>query len=111
MPASFKVRVIPCEGNEGNGTEEILEPDFGEAAIGRVAPVDSGKLRRWYPLLLTHLYLVLFGNLRKQISLHDRSMVDHLVESIWLEHGRFLLARKSRCTNRYPDGAQALPYR
>jgi hypothetical protein len=44
MPASFKVRVIACEGNEANGTEEILEPDFGEAAIGRVAPVDSGKL-------------------------------------------------------------------
>lgn len=49
MPASFKVRVVPCEGSEGSGTEEILEPDFGEAAIGRVAPVDSGL---WWIILL-----------------------------------------------------------
>lgn len=49
MPASFKVRVVPCEGSEGNATEEVLEPDFGEAAIGRVAPVDSGL---WWIILL-----------------------------------------------------------
>jgi hypothetical protein len=42
MPASFKVRTIPLDGDE-NATEEVLDPDFGEAAIGRVAPVDSGK--------------------------------------------------------------------
>lgn len=42
MPASFKVRTVHIDGNEENGTEEILDPDFGEAAIGRVAPVDSG---------------------------------------------------------------------
>jgi hypothetical protein len=41
MPASFKVRTIPLDGDE-NATE-VLDPDFGEAAIGRVAPVDSGK--------------------------------------------------------------------
>ncbi|KAH7288188.1 hypothetical protein KP509_31G016000 [Ceratopteris richardii] len=49
MPASFKVRVVPCEGSDGSSTEEILEPDFGEAAIGRVAPVDSGL---WWIILL-----------------------------------------------------------
>lgn len=44
MPASFKVRTVFIDGDERNGTEEILDPDFGEAAIGRVAPVDSGTL-------------------------------------------------------------------
>lgn len=43
MPASFKVRTVPLEGDD-SATEEVLDPDFGEAAIGRVAPVDSGKL-------------------------------------------------------------------
>lgn len=43
MPASFKVRTVPLDGDD-SATEEILDPDFGEAAIGRVAPVDSGSL-------------------------------------------------------------------
>lgn len=42
MPASFKVRIVPLDGDD-SATEEVLDPDFGEAAIGRVAPVDSGK--------------------------------------------------------------------
>ena len=42
MPASFKVRVIPLDGDD-DATEEVLDPDFGEAAIGRLAPVDSGR--------------------------------------------------------------------
>ncbi|XP_002977587.2 neutral/alkaline invertase 3, chloroplastic [Selaginella moellendorffii] len=49
MPASFKVRTVPLEGDPANGTEEVLDPDFGEAAIGRVAPVDSGL---WWIILL-----------------------------------------------------------
>lgn len=51
MPASFKVQTVYLEGEGVKGTEEILHPDFGEAAIGRVAPVDSGKCRFlvcWY---------------------------------------------------------------
>lgn len=48
MPASFKVRTVPLEGDE-TATEEVLDPDFGEAAIGRVAPVDSGL---WWIILL-----------------------------------------------------------
>lgn len=43
MPASFKVRSVSLDGSNG-AFEEILDPDFGESAIGRVAPVDSGKL-------------------------------------------------------------------
>lgn len=43
MPASFKVRTVPLDGDD-SAYEEVLDPDFGEAAIGRVAPVDSGKL-------------------------------------------------------------------
>jgi hypothetical protein len=39
MPASFKVRTVALEGDT---REEVLDPDFGESAIGRVAPVDSG---------------------------------------------------------------------
>lgn len=40
MPASFKIRTVPLDDNK---VEEVLDPDFGESAIGRVAPVDSGK--------------------------------------------------------------------
>jgi len=43
MPASFKVRTVPLDGNE-EAFEDVLDPDFGESAIGRVAPVDSGKI-------------------------------------------------------------------
>lgn len=43
MPASFKVRSVPLDGSS-EAFEEVLDPDFGEAAIGRVAPVDSGNL-------------------------------------------------------------------
>lgn len=39
MPASFKVRSVAVEDDK---SEEVLDPDFGESAIGRVAPVDSG---------------------------------------------------------------------
>ncbi|EEF49988.1 alkaline/neutral invertase A, mitochondrial isoform X1 [Ricinus communis] len=46
MPASFKVRTVPLDENK---SEEILDPDFGESAIGRVAPVDSGL---WWIILL-----------------------------------------------------------
>lgn len=41
MPASFKVRTVPLDENK---FEEVLDPDFGESAIGRVAPVDSGNV-------------------------------------------------------------------
>ena len=43
MPASFKVRTVRLDGDDDFATEEVLDPDFGEAAIGRVAPVDSGN--------------------------------------------------------------------
>ncbi|GFP98048.1 neutral/alkaline invertase 3 chloroplastic [Phtheirospermum japonicum] len=41
MPASFKVRIVPLDGDE-SATEEILDPDFGEAANWSCGPVDSG---------------------------------------------------------------------
>ncbi|XP_052194511.1 probable alkaline/neutral invertase B [Diospyros lotus] len=43
MPASFKVQHNPVRNTE------TLMPDFGESAIGRVAPVDSGF---WWIILL-----------------------------------------------------------
>ncbi|PIA28063.1 hypothetical protein AQUCO_07300027v1, partial [Aquilegia coerulea] len=48
MPASFKVRTVPLDSKNG-AFEEISDPDFGESAIGRVAPVDSGL---WWIILL-----------------------------------------------------------
>lgn len=41
MPASFKVRTVPLDGSN-EAFEDVSDPDFGESAIGRVAPVDSG---------------------------------------------------------------------
>ncbi|KAK6138426.1 hypothetical protein DH2020_027836 [Rehmannia glutinosa] len=55
MPASFKVRVVPLDGDD-SATEEVLDPDFGEAAIGRVAPVDSGL---WWIILLRRIWKML----------------------------------------------------
>lgn len=40
MPASFKVKTVEFDDKK---TGEVLDPDFGESAIGRVAPVDSGQ--------------------------------------------------------------------
>ncbi|KAM1018601.1 hypothetical protein FF1_040069 [Malus domestica] len=47
MPVSFKVHIVPLDGDEF-ATEEVPDPDFGEAAIGRVAPIDSGL---WWIIL------------------------------------------------------------
>jgi hypothetical protein len=63
MPASFKVRTIPLDGDE-NATEEVLDPDFGEAAIGRVAPVDSGL---WWIILLRA-----YGKCSGDLSVQER---------------------------------------
>lgn len=63
MPASFKVGLIPRDGDE-NVLEETLDPDFGEAAIGRVAPVDSGL---WWIILLRA-----YGKSTSDLSLQER---------------------------------------
>lgn len=63
MPASFKVGLIPRDGDE-NVLEETLDPDFGEAAIGRVAPVDSGL---WWIILLRA-----YGKSTNDLSLQER---------------------------------------
>lgn len=63
MPASFKVRTVPLDGDEF-ATEEILDPDFGEAAIGRVAPVDSGL---WWIILLRA-----YGKCSGDLSVQER---------------------------------------
>ncbi|XP_057539612.1 alkaline/neutral invertase E, chloroplastic-like isoform X2 [Amaranthus tricolor] len=63
MPASFKVRTVPLDGDD-TATEEILDPDFGEAAIGRVAPVDSGL---WWIILLRA-----YGKCSGDLSLQER---------------------------------------
>eukprot|EP00250_Pteridium_aquilinum_P010167 c19191_g1_i2 orf=18-290(+) len=64
MPASFKVQMVPRENDDKNGMEETLDPDFGEAAIGRVAPVDSGL---WWIILLRA-----YGKCTRDLSLQTR---------------------------------------
>ncbi|KAL9685433.1 hypothetical protein QQ045_022883 [Rhodiola kirilowii] len=61
MPASFKVRTVPLDENK---FEEVLDPDFGESAIGRVAPVDSGL---WWIILLRA-----YGKLTGDYALQER---------------------------------------
>ncbi|KAB2018634.1 hypothetical protein E1A91_D08G246000v1 [Gossypium mustelinum] len=61
MPASFKVRTVPLDGNK---FEEVLDPDFGESAIGRVAPVDSGL---WWIILLRA-----YGKITGDCTLQER---------------------------------------
>ncbi|MED6216603.1 hypothetical protein PIB30_009196 [Stylosanthes scabra] len=61
MPASFKVRMVALDGDN---LEEVLDPDFGESAIGRVAPVDSGL---WWIILLRA-----YGKLTGDYSLQER---------------------------------------
>ncbi|KAM7522492.1 hypothetical protein LguiA_012394 [Lonicera macranthoides] len=63
MPASFKVRTVPLDGDD-SATEDVLDPDFGEAAIGRVAPVDSGL---WWIILLRA-----YGKCSGDLSVQDR---------------------------------------
>ncbi|KAF9676571.1 hypothetical protein SADUNF_Sadunf08G0016100 [Salix dunnii] len=63
MPASFKVRTFPLDGDD-SATEEVLDPDFGEAAIGRVAPVDSGL---WWIILLRA-----YGKCSGDLSVQER---------------------------------------
>lgn len=61
MPASFKVRSVALDDNK---FEEVLDPDFGESAIGRVAPVDSGL---WWIILLRA-----YGKLTGDYALQER---------------------------------------
>lgn len=63
MPASFKVRTVPLDGRDGE-FEDVLDPDFGESAIGRVAPVDSGL---WWIYLLRA-----YGKITGDYSLQER---------------------------------------
>ncbi|XP_040373861.1 alkaline/neutral invertase A, mitochondrial isoform X1 [Rosa chinensis] len=63
MPASFKVRTAPLDGSDGK-FEEVLDPDFGESAIGRVAPVDSGL---WWIILLRA-----YGKITGDYTLQER---------------------------------------
>ncbi|GLT31997.1 hypothetical protein SLA2020_066940 [Shorea laevis] len=63
MPASFKVRTVPLDGSD-EAFEEVLDPDFGESAIGRVAPVDSGL---WWIILLRA-----YGKITGDNGLHER---------------------------------------
>ncbi|XP_010276558.1 PREDICTED: alkaline/neutral invertase A, mitochondrial-like [Nelumbo nucifera] len=64
MPASFKVTTVNLDSNTRE-FEEVLDPDFGESAIGRVAPVDSGL---WWIILLRA-----YGRITGDYSLQERA--------------------------------------
>ncbi|KAL7228493.1 hypothetical protein ACSBR2_007252 [Camellia fascicularis] len=63
MPASFKVCTVPLDGDD-SGTKEVLDPNFGEAGIGRVAPIDS---RLWWIILLRA-----YGKCSGDLSVQER---------------------------------------
>lgn len=82
MPASFKVRTIPLDGDD-DATEEVLDPDFGEAAIGRVAPVDSGTVYNGINCYIFCYSACSYLLIKYLITMGFRSMVDHIASGIW----------------------------
>ena len=105
MPASFKVRTILLDGDDA-ATEDVLDPDFGEAAIGRVAPVDSGRqLLLPYDSYFLADTLILSSSFFSNINFPSvvltfyysnvRTLVDYTAASIWKMHWRFICARES----------------
>lgn len=78
MPASFKVRTVQLDCDD-SATEELLDPDFGEAAIGRVAPVDSGWLISFSLVVWT-----IWACIIDIVTLLLRFVVDHIVTCIWV---------------------------
>ncbi|KAI3717628.1 hypothetical protein L1987_69365 [Smallanthus sonchifolius] len=81
MPASFKVRSVSLDGRPGE-FEDVLDPDFGESAIGRVAPVDSGL---WWIILLRA-----YGKITGDYTLQERVDVQtgiHLILKLCLADG------------------------
>lgn len=107
MPASFKVRNQPLEGSDG-AFEEVLDPDFGESAIGRVAPVDSGKdnrvfsLQFFLPQICIFTYIIIHEILPVTVCPYSRrAVVDYFVKSLWKDHRRLHTAGTGRCTDRH----------
>jgi hypothetical protein len=101
MPASFKIRTVPLDENN-EGFEEVLDPDFGEAAIGRVAPVDSGMYLA--QLLLHKLHVRIRFEVTVVMHLCSatsilfiffRTVVDYFVEGLLQDNRRQCFARKS----------------
>ena len=79
MPASFKVKTMEFDDKE---TGEVLDPDFGESAIGRVAPVDSGL---WWIILL-RAYGKLTGDYTLQKKLEVQTGL-HMILNLCLTDG------------------------
>ncbi|KAG8047508.1 hypothetical protein GUJ93_ZPchr0008g13083 [Zizania palustris] len=85
MPASFKIRTVPLDDNK-EAFEEVLDPDFGESAIGRVPPVDSGL---WWIILL-RAYCKITGDYALQERVDVQTGIK-LVLSLCLSDGFDLL--------------------
>lgn len=105
MPASFKVRSQPLDGSDG-AFEEVLDPDFGESAIGRVAPVDSGNIALFcFSIFAMDSFKYFSGTIELETFLlcipTYRVVVDYFVKSLWKDHRRLHIAGTSRCTDRH----------
>ncbi|KAF9620470.1 hypothetical protein IFM89_013087, partial [Coptis chinensis] len=102
IPASFKVRSVPLDGSNG-AFEEVSDPDFGESAIGCVAPVDSGL---WWIILLRA-----YGKITGDHGLQERVDVQtgiKLILNLCLAAGfdifPSLLVTDGSCIDRPMDG-------
>jgi hypothetical protein len=96
MPASFKVQSVPLDGNS-EAFEEVLDPDFGESAIGRVAPVDSGE---YFHRVILYLWRRFFSFFKYEYP-YLRSLVDNSVEGVRKNYRRLLTTRKGWRANRH----------
>jgi hypothetical protein len=70
----------------------ILDPDFGEAAIGHVAPVDSGL---WWIILLRA-----YGKFTGDLSVQERTDVQTWIKMILklcLANGNIAILLNSEC--------------
>ncbi|URE33068.1 hypothetical protein MUK42_16619 [Musa troglodytarum] len=90
MPASFKVRTVPLDGSN-EAFEEVLDPDFGESAIGRVAPVDSDFVPQalFYSALRCSREMITFNdgskNLVRAINNRLSALSFHIREYYWVD--------------------------
>ncbi|GMH27124.1 hypothetical protein Nepgr_028967 [Nepenthes gracilis] len=72
-PANFKVRPIPLDSDDST-TKKILDPNFGKATIGHVAPINS---RLWW-LILFHAY----GRCSRDHSVQEKVDVPNIIQRI-----------------------------
>ncbi|KAL2472599.1 G-type lectin S-receptor-like serine/threonine-protein kinase [Forsythia ovata] len=84
MPASFKVRTVALDDNK---FEEVLDPDFGESAIGRVAPVDSDRENHLDPVTGSRSSLI------QENTVYTFTSTDSIITAQSLNDGETLVSK------------------